>query len=143
MMIDLLDRQLIALLEKDTSQSSEKLAEQLSISSSTVRRRMKDLVSRGVIRIIAIPEPKEIGLPLTAIIAFQLEHDKLNTFFKELGSRNDVKYLYATTGRFDVIALMWFSSTEQLYEFMEKEASKIEGVKTSETFVCLHVEKSF
>ena len=142
-MIKLLDTQLIALLEKDSNQTSEKLAEQLSVSSSTVRRRMKDLVRRGVIRIIAIPEPKEIGLPLIAVIAFQLEHDKLTSFFKVLGSRKDVKCLYATSGRFDAIALMWFSSTEHLFEFMEKEASKIEGVKTTETFICLHVEKSF
>ena len=47
------------------------------------------------------------------------------------------------SGRFDAIALMWFSSTEQLYEFMEREVSKIEGIETTETFVCLHVEKTF
>ena len=142
-MTDSLDKELISLLEQDASQTSVVLAKQLSVSSSTIRRRMKELIERGVIRIIAIPQSKEIGLPLVAIVAFELAHEKLNSILKSLGSRKDVKCLYVTSGRFDAIALMWFSSTEQLYEFMESEVGKLEGVKSTETFVCLHTEKSF
>ena len=142
-MIDQLDKELIALLEQNANQTSEKLAEQLSVNSSTVRRRMKELTKRGVIRIVAIPEPEQIGLPLIVIVAFQLVHDKANLFLKALGSRKDVKCLYVTSGRFDAIALMWFSSTEQLFHFMEKEVGKLEGVKGTETFVCMHSEKTF
>ena len=142
-MIDLLDKELISLLEQDANQTSEKLAEQLSASPSTVRRRMSELIKGGVIRVVAIPEPKQIGLPLIAIVAFQILHEKINSFLKALSSRKDVKCLYVTSGRFDMIALMWFSSTEQLYNFMEKEVPKIEGIKTTETFVCIHAEKSF
>ena len=143
MMTDLLDTQLIALLQKDANQTSEKLAEQLSVSPSTVRRRMKTLIGREVIRIVAIPEPKHVGLPLVAVVAFQLEHEKINSFLEVLGRREEVKCLYATSGRFDAIALMWFPSTEQLFEFMEKGIGKLEGIKTTETFICLHTEKSF
>jgi DNA-binding Lrp family transcriptional regulator len=67
----------------------------------------------------------------------------MNSFLQVFGSRKDVKCLYITSGRFDAIALMWFSSTEQLYDFMEKEVGKLEGIKATETFVCLHMEKSF
>ena len=142
-MVDQFDKKLISLLEQDARQTSEKLAEQLSASPSTVRRRLGELIKRGVIRVVAIPEPKQIGVPLVAIVAFQVLHEKATSFLKTLGSRKDVKCLYVTSGRFDAMALMWFSSTEQLYDFMEKEVSKIEGIKATETFVCLHAEKSF
>lgn len=142
-MVDQFDKQLISLLEQDARQTSEKLAKQLSASPSTIRRRMSELIKRGSIRIVAIPEPKHIGTPLVAIVAFQILHEKLNSFVTTMGRRKDVKCLYVTSGRFDAIALMWFSSTEQLYEFMEREVSKIEGIKATETFVCLHAEKSF
>ncbi|MGB2814214.1 MAG: Lrp/AsnC family transcriptional regulator [Dehalococcoidales bacterium] len=142
-MVDQFDKELISLLEQDARQSSEKLAEQLSASPSTVRRRMGELLKHGVIRIVAIPEPKQIGAPLVAVVAFQLQHEKLNSFMKTLGSRKDVKCLFVTSGRFDAIALMWFPSTEQLYDFMEREVGKIEGIRATETFVCLHTEKSF
>lgn len=142
-MVDQFDKELISLLEQDARQTSDKLAEQLSASPSTVRRRMGELIKRGAIRIVAIPEPKQIGVPLVAIVAFQILHEKLNSFVTTMGSRKDVKCLYVTSGRFDAIALMWFSSTEQLYDFMESEAGKIEGIRATETFVCLHTEKSF
>jgi DNA-binding Lrp family transcriptional regulator len=142
-MIDSLDKELIALLEQDAKQTSEKLAERLNMTSSTIRRRLKRLVERGTIRIVAIPEPKQIGSPLIAIMAFQLAHDKAESFLKALNSRKEVKCLYVTSGRFDAIALMWFSSTEQLFSFVEKSVSQLEGVKATETFICIHVEKTF
>ena len=142
-MVDQFDKELISLLEQDARQTSQKLAEQLSVSPSTVRRRMGELIKRGSIRIVAIPDSKQIGEPLVAIVAFQVLHEKLNSFVRTLGSKKGVKCLFVTSGRFDAMALMWFSSTEQLYDFMEREVAKIEGVKATETFVCLHVEKSF
>ena len=142
-MVDQFDKELISLLAQDARQTSDQLAKQLSASSSTVRRRMGELIKRGVIRIIAIPEPKQIGLPLIVIVAFQILHEKMNSFLQAFGSRKDVKCLYVTSGRFDAIALMWFSSTEQLYNFMETEVSKLEGIKAMETFVCLHIQKTF
>jgi len=142
-MVDQFDKELISLLEQDARQTSDELAEQLSMSPSTIRRRMGELLKRGAIRIVAIPEPKQIGTSLVAIMAFQVLHEKLNSFIATMGGRKDVKCLYVTSGRFDAVALMWFSSTEQLYEFMEREVSKIEGIKATETFVCLHTEKSF
>ena len=140
-MVDLFDKELISLLEHDARQTSEKLAEQLSVSSSTVRRRMSELIENGVIRIVAIPEPKQIGLSLIAVIAFQISHEKVDSFLKTVSSRKDVKCLYATSGRFDIIAHVWFHSTDELYKFVETEVGSLEGLKNSETFICLHVAK--
>ncbi|MFC1986919.1 Lrp/AsnC family transcriptional regulator, partial [Chloroflexota bacterium] len=60
-MLDSLDRRLIDLLQQDAHQPSKVLAKQLSVSSSTVRRRVKRLIQQGIIRIIAIPKPEKIG----------------------------------------------------------------------------------
>ena len=118
-MHDLLNMQLISLLEKNASQNSEELARQLNVSSSTIRRRTNELIQQGTLHIVAIPEPKNIGLNMITIIVFQVQHEHLSSVLDTLKSRKDVKCLYATSGRYDVMALMWFSSTEQLYKFME------------------------
>ena len=68
--------------------------------------------------------------------------DQLSVFIETLSSREEVKFLCATSGRFDVIAIMVFASTEQPFEFLKKDIGKIEGLKTTETFICLHVEKN-
>ncbi len=142
-MVDLLDRELISLLEQDACQTSQKLAEQLSVSPSTVRRRMQELLKGGIIRIVAIPEPKQVGFPLIAVVAFRVLHEKASALIKKLGSRKEVKCLYATSGQFDVIALMWFASTEHLFQFMQEDVGQLDGVTATETFICLHTEKNF
>lgn len=142
-MTDSLDEQLIELLSQDARQSSEALAKQLNVSSSTIRRRIDKLVKRGILRFAALTEPTKIGFPLRAIIAFDVAHDKVNEFMRALSSKSDVKGLAATSGRFDVMALVWFTSTDALFRFMESEVPKMEGVRNTETFIRLHVEKGF
>lgn len=142
-MIDSIDQELIQLLEQDALQTSVELAGQLYMSSATIRRRLRRLKQSGVIRITAIPDPKRVGLPVIAVVAFQIFHEKAKLFRKVLSARKEVKCLYTTSGRFDAIALMWFASTEHLFDFMDNDVGKIEGVRTTETFVCLHTEKSF
>ena len=142
-MTGLLDERLIELLSQDARQSSQTLAKQLNVSSSTVRRRISKLVKRGALRFAALAEPAEFGFYLRAIIAFDVEHDKVREVMELLSGRSEVKGLAATSGRFDVIALVWFTSTDGLFQFIESEVSKMEGVRNTETFICLHVEKGF
>ena len=92
-------------------------------------------------RVLAVTDPKLIGFHMTAIIALSVTRDKGNSVLQMLAARPDVKWVSSTTGRFDVLALMQFRSTDELAEFLEKELSGIEGIKDSETFICLHTEK--
>ncbi|MFC1986730.1 Lrp/AsnC family transcriptional regulator [Chloroflexota bacterium] len=141
-MLDSPDRQLIDLLQQNAQQPSRALAKQLGVNSSTVRRRVKRLIQQGIIRIIAIPKPEEIGLNLRVVVAFKVALDQLKAFVKQLGSNPNVRFLAVTSGQFDVLASMWFEPTDQLYVFMEEEVVKMEGLRGTETFVCLHVEKT-
>lgn len=143
MKIEEFDRQLINLLSQNALQTSKALGKQLNVDGSTVRRRLKRLVREGVIRIVARPEPKKTGFPLESIIAFDVASEHLDSVMNTLSNRPEVRWLAATTGRFDVMAMAWFSSTEELYYFLEREVSKLEGVRHTETFVSLHAGKRF
>ncbi len=86
-MTGLLDERLIELLSQDARQSSQALAKQLNVSSSTIRRRISKLVKRGVLRFVALVEPAEVGFYLRAIIAFDVEHDKVREVMELLRGR--------------------------------------------------------
>ncbi|MFC1965837.1 Lrp/AsnC family transcriptional regulator [Chloroflexota bacterium] len=141
-MIDSLDRRLVDLLRQDASIPSTKLAKQLSVSSSTLRRRVRRLIKEKLIRIVAIPAPETVSLPLRVIVAFQVAHEQLRSIIKQLSSQSNTRFIAATSGRFDIIASMWFESTDHLYNYLENEVPDIEGIRNTETFICLHVEKS-
>jgi Lrp/AsnC family transcriptional regulator for asnA, asnC and gidA len=142
-MVDSRDEKIINILVKDARQSSQKVAKRLRINSSTVRRRVNRLVHNGVMRIVAVPDPDALGYEFKAVIAFDVSHEKLNSVIEVLASQPEIKWAAATTGRFDVMALGWFTSAEALYEFLEKKVSKLEGIRDSETFICLNIKKSF
>jgi len=139
--LDSIDQELLQLLEQDARQKSEALAKQLGVSPTTVRRRIRDLIQSGVLRIVALVDPVEAGFPLISIIAFDVANENLESALQILTSRPEIKWLSTTTGRFDVLALARFRSTDELSNFVHKELADIEGLKDSETFVCLQVGK--
>ncbi len=141
-MLDSLDKKLIELLMEDAQRSSEMLGKQLKVSSATIRRRTKKLIQNGVMRIMAVTDPSKAGAPLAVVIAFDVVHEKLDSVTQLLANRPEVRWASTTTGRFDLIIIARFGSTEELANFAQKELPKIKGIRDSETFVCLHVEKA-
>ena len=139
--VDTLDEKLLQILGKDARLSSEALAKKLNVSPATVRRRVRQLLRQDVLRIVGVGDPQKIGFPLAAIIAIDAAHEKLETVLEELASRPEVKWVSTTTGRFDILALVRFRSTDDLADFMQKTLAQMEGIRDSETFVCLRVAK--
>jgi len=142
-MMDSVDKQIIEILRNDAKLSSKELAKQLNISSSTVRRRVKNLIDSGTLRIVAIPDPVKVGFPLTAVLAFDVSIEKIELAVQMLVTRPEVSWVSTTAGRFDIIALARFRSTDELSQFLQKDLLRMEGLKNTETFLCLHMEKSF
>jgi len=141
MALNLLDEELVKLLAQDGRESSEVLAKKLRVTPSTVRRRMNELIKSGIIRITAVVDPKKVGYPLAAIVAYDVEQNKLDSAVNFLSSLREVMWVSTTTGRFDIISAMRFNSTEELNLYINKTMNQIDGLKDSETFVCLHEGK--
>lgn len=139
--LDSVDEELIRLVQRDARQSSEQLAKSLNVSSTTVRRRLRLLIGSGLLRIAGLTDVQKAGFPMVALIALDVEHGKLELAAELLAKHTRVTWVSTTTGRFDVVALGVFRSAEELSGFLQTELAKIEGVRNSETFVCLHVKK--
>jgi DNA-binding Lrp family transcriptional regulator len=56
---------------------------------------------------------------------------------KQLANRTEIKTLSTTSGRFDIIAIAWFRSNDELSDFMENTVLKMDGVRDTETFISL------
>ncbi len=139
--LDKLDLRLISLLEIDANQSSEALAAKLKVSPTTVRRHLRRLTRENVFSIVAMVDPQKVGYLLTAIVAFDVANEQMAALMRALSKRPEVKWVTSTTGRFDVMALARFRSTEELSHFVEQGVSGIPGVRNTETSVCLQVAK--
>ena len=139
--LDSIDEQLARLLGENARQSSETLAKQLNVSSATVRRRLRRLIQDDVINIVAVADPIKLGFPVAVVLTLNVAHDKLETCIEALAKRPEIRWVSAITGRFDIIALGRLHSNNDLSEFMTKVLAQMEGLKDSETFLCLDVKK--
>ncbi|MCX8126806.1 MAG: Lrp/AsnC family transcriptional regulator [Dehalococcoidia bacterium] len=136
-----LEERLIELLQKDGRQSSESLARQLGVSPSTALRRVRELIRSGVLRIVAVVDLGKVGFPLVVVVGIDANQGNVTAVAEALAQKSPVKFVSTAAGRFDVLAFMRFRSNEEFYNFMEKELALMEGVKDTETFVCLDVKK--
>ena len=139
--IDSVDKQIVRLLGKDARQDSETLAKQLNISAATVRRRLRKLTQSGLLRIVGVVDPASFGFSTLVMITLDVAPDKVELATEKLSKRPEVRFVSTITGRYDVMAIARFRSTERLSEFMTKDLGKLEGLRDSETFVCLEVKK--
>lgn len=140
--IDAMDQKLVSLLAKNARQTSEALARQLGVNPSTVRRRLQTLIKNQVIRIVALPDPDKVGFAFRAVVAFDVVHEKMDMVIEQLRLRPEVQWLSVTTGRYDIIAIVWFPSSEEFFTFMQTDVGALDGVRDTETFVCLHAGKA-
>jgi len=140
---DSIDEKLALLLGQDGRQSSETLAKKLKVSSATVRRRLRMLIQSGALKLTALVDPAKFGFPVTVVITLSVAHNKLKAALDMLSDLPETKWISTTTGRYDIIVLAQFRSNDRLSEFMIKEMAQVEGLKDSETFICLDVQKGY
>ncbi|MFC2017451.1 Lrp/AsnC family transcriptional regulator [Chloroflexota bacterium] len=140
-MPDSIDKEIARLLGQDARQSSEALAKRLKINSATVRRRLRELIRNKLLKIVGVVDLDRFDAPFAVVITLDVDHDKLETALEALAQRSEVRWVSTTTGRFDIIALARFRSNNSLSEFIKRVVAQLDGVKDSETFICMDVRK--
>ena len=139
--MDNVDLKLIQELQKDGRLTHVDLARKLGVVEGTIRGRIKQLVGKKIIKIMAIPNLRELGYNMISIIGIQVIMAELRGIADLLSKKRNVCYLAFIAGRYDLIAFVVARSPEELSQFIEKEISAIPGIVRTETFVNLDVIK--
>jgi Lrp/AsnC family transcriptional regulator for asnA, asnC and gidA len=141
LMIDRLDQKLIQELQDDGRKSYVDLAHKLGVVEGTVRKRIKDLIGRNIIKIVAVISPRQLGYDFISIMGLQVRMADLRGVAESLAQKPNVCYLAFVTGRYDLVAIIITRSSEELSQFIEKEISALPSVLRTETFVNLDIIK--
>jgi DNA-binding Lrp family transcriptional regulator len=140
-LLDSVDRQLLMLMGRDARQSSEMLAGQLNVSAATVRRRLRRLLKKDILRIVGVADPASFGFALGVVLNLDVEQTKVDSVMEWLVNRTEVKWASTTTGRYDIIAIARFESTDHLSRFLTRDLTSLKGIKDIETLISLDVRK--
>ncbi|MGA9772123.1 MAG: Lrp/AsnC family transcriptional regulator [Blastocatellia bacterium] len=110
--MDSFDVKILNIVQRDNRLSTERIADQVGLSSSAVQRRLKRLREDGIIEAeVAIVSPEAVGRSLTAIVGVIIDKDRplslaLAEFKKLMLSTPEVMQCYDVMGEFDFIVLI-------------------------------------
>lgn len=150
MLLDKIDRKILAILQTDGRLSNLEVAERVNLSSSPCLRRIKRLEELGVIRqYVALLDPAKIGLGLLAYINVRLEkHSDAPTRGGSAAPRADfaasvalwpeVVACYAMTGEMDYLLRVHVENMDHFSRFMMETLLRHPAVSDVKSSFALH-----
>jgi len=139
--VDNLDRKIIEELQVNGREAYIDLARKLGVVEGTIRKRIKHLMARDIIKVVAVPNVRQLGYGLICVMGLQVKMEDLRKVADNLGKDQHVCYLAFVAGRFDLMAVIVTQSPEELAQFVEKEISAIPSILRTETFINLDIIK--
>ena len=125
---------------KDGRMPYKKIADLLALSEGTVRGRVKKLKEEGVLDITALVDPEALPDQSVVMVGVRLKDMDLVKKGEEFSRLRGVTSVCVVTGRFDLILTVLLTKDFTMVKFYTEEVSKLENVRSVETFV---VYKSF
>ena len=86
------------------------IARRIGISETPVRKRLDRLISDAAIRITAVPDAANVGLPTITFLALDVDLVQLDHVADELARLPEVCAIDYTSGDSDLIMEAWFPS---------------------------------
>jgi len=138
--LDDIDKAIIRELQLDGRTPYAKLGPAVGLSQAAVRQRVQRLIENGVMQVVAVTDPLMLGFKLEAMIGVEVDGD-LRAVASKLAEVDNVDYVVVTTGRFDLVVEVVCRDHEELLHIINDVIRAIPGVRATETFTYLHLEK--
>jgi len=136
-MIDETDRAIISRLQYNGREPYTQIAEGLNITEGSVRRRVKKLVNDGMMQIVAIVAPHNLGYTEAAMIGISVKTNLLSVVADEIAKLPEVSYLFQAAGEFDLFAEVFCRDREHFVSFLNDKLQQIPGVESTQSFMIL------
>jgi Lrp/AsnC family transcriptional regulator for asnA, asnC and gidA len=140
MIIDPLSKSIIEQLQQDGRRSYADIGTSIGLSEEAVTHRVTQLIDAGVMQIVAVTDPLQLGFARQALIGVVVEGD-LKTVAEALAAIEEVDYVVITAGGFDILAEVVGHSDAHLLELVTSRIRPIPGVVSIHTFLYLELQK--
>src|SRR4051794_37256546 len=140
--LDDVSKAIIEQLQSDGRRSYAEIGKAVGLSEAAVRQRVQKLTDSGVMQVVAVTDPMQLGFYRQAMIGIRVTGDTTRVA-AELAAFPSVDYVVLTAGSFDVLAEVVCESDDDLIELLNHRIRAIEGVLSTETFVYLKLQKQF
>lgn len=139
--LDKIDLHIIETMRKDGREAFAQIAERLNVSPGMIRQRYNRLVKLGYLKVVAVTNPLMMGKRTMAMIGIRTDGRKMLDVASKIAKFDEVVYIVATSGRYDLMIEVFCSDHEDLLDFLTEKLSKVDGVRETESFLYLKIVK--
>jgi Lrp/AsnC family transcriptional regulator for asnA, asnC and gidA len=138
--IDDVSRAIIAQLQQDGRRAYATIGKAVGLSEAAVRQRVQKLIDSGVMQIVAVTDPAQVGFARQAMIAISVVGD-IEAVANKLAAIAEVEYLVVIAGSADLLAEVVVHDDEHLLDLLNNRIRPIPGVQRTETSTYLKLVK--
>ena len=138
--LDHLSKRIIEQLQEDGRRSYAAIGKAVGLSEAAVRQRVQRMVDAGVMQIVAVTDPMQLGFARQAMIGIRCTGDTTRVAEKLAGIES-VDYVVLTAGSFDAIVEVVCEDDDDLLDLLNTQIRALPGVISTETLVYLRLVK--
>jgi Lrp/AsnC family transcriptional regulator for asnA, asnC and gidA len=138
--LDETSKAIIEQLQEDGRRSYAAIAKAVGLSEAAVRQRVTRLLDTGVMQIVAVTDPLQVGFRRQAMVGVRVEGD-VAAVADRLTAIPEVDYVVLTAGSFDLLVELVCEDDDHLLSILDGEIRSTPGVRSTETFVYLKLAK--
>ena len=130
--LDKIDLQIIRLLQHDGRMASSEIAKTIDIPEATIRYRLKKLIDKKFIQIVAAANPIKLGFGIAACISIEAEVSQVDHVISQLEKIERVAYIAQMTSVPNVEVETYIETINELHELLS-QVETIDGIIRLET----------
>jgi len=138
--LDQVSKAIVEQLQQDGRRSYAAIGKEVGLSEAAVRQRVQRLIDSGVMQVVAVTDPIELGFARQAMIGIKVT-GPIDVVADQLAAIDEIDYVVVTAGAYDILVELVAESDEHLLSVVSGQIRAIEGVTSTETFMYLNLRK--
>lgn len=139
-LIDDVSKSIIEQLQQDGRRSYAAIGKAVGLSEAAVRQRVQRLTEAGVMQIVAVTDPLQLGFGRQAMVGIHVD-GPVQPVADALAGMDEIIYVVMTAGGYDVLCEVVSTSDDELLDLVARQMRAVPGVRSTETFMYLRLAK--
>lgn len=128
LLLDELDRTIIAELQTDGRRTIQAIAQNTGVKAGTIRYRIRSLEAKGLMRFITVLDPAYLGLNTLGFITIEVEAPFLRQVGDALRDKPWLPYLFTSTGDAAIMGIIVARDLANMHDLIKRHIRTLDGV---------------
>lgn len=132
--LDDISKRIVELLQEDGRRPYAEIAREVGLSEAAARQRVQRLTESGLIQIVAVTDPLQLGFHRMSMIGIRVSGDP-RAIAEELTAIPELAYVVVTLGTFDILVEAVCEDDDHLLDLIATRIRTIPGILQTESLL--------